>query len=217
MGRGSRAGMTKGVAGLRSAKTVGLSPTALQKLRESAEAEKKRLPFKEEYIEDVFQAIQGVKKFYHAAPSSERNRILSHGLHPAHPNLSGKWGEINNPANALANQPVGIYALTDFERSRDISKGLLDEDHCDIWEIRAEDIDDIVIDWEMCGKSFSGLNVSVAIKNSLDGKLVLPFEENKDHSEIDNLAPGRQEERMPLRTRREMLDQIEDYKTGRTI
>lgn len=71
---------------------------------------------------------EGDPYYYHMAPTSERARIQQHGLQPASPQWSPRWGEYydgedddmgvaDEPSEMLEDQPTGVYVTNEPNRS----------------------------------------------------------------------------------------------------
>lgn len=82
---------------------------------------------------------------YHLAPTSERARIMRHGLQPSRPAYNERWFSEDGD-NGLLDQPEGVYTLDSPERVLDVWSD--DEyDKWDIWRIPESQFDkDTLID-----------------------------------------------------------------------
>lgn len=130
------------------------------------------------YYKAMYTKVIEAKKFYHVAPTSERNRIKQHGLIPSRPNLSGNWGE---SGEGLNNQPEGVYLLADHQEAQGLASSELSMGKNDIWEISPHELNDLEIDWEY-PSAFSKAAPAVSVPHRLNPRLNTGYEMTIDVS-----------------------------------
>lgn len=101
---------------------------------------------------DPFAAPKVPDYYYHFAPTSERARILQHGLQPSRPGYSGHWNDVGKgiePEDWIAHQPEGVYVSDTPEPN--FSQASWPGGMVDQWRIPASQVQSIVPDPVMRG------------------------------------------------------------------
>lgn len=109
--------------------------------------ERDRVPFHPEWgigkPNQVWGKLGAEQYYYHAAPSSERERIMAHGLHPAKPSWENYTADrLDNPTQRMEEQPIGVYVM----RSPRGVQPYTEWGPHDVWRIPRSAVQEIVPD-----------------------------------------------------------------------
>jgi len=112
---------------------------------------------------------------YHLAPTSERARIMAHGIQPSKPFGSENWGD----AKGLLNQPMAVYAVK-AEDIEEIKKLYYWNNikELDLWEIDPESVGGAKRDKVLIGSQ------SYTIPHMVYATLVQPYEKSEEFDEV---------------------------------
>lgn len=95
-------------------------------------------------LDSLKNQMQGSPEYlYHYAPTSERERIRTHGLQPGQPGLSGHWNNVTEGEQPgwLKKQPSGIYVTKDPKRFGPHQWGMGHK--MDLWRIHPDHVKSI--------------------------------------------------------------------------
>lgn len=126
----------------------------------------------DETAEDASHLLTGAHDFYHYAPTSERDRIMQHGLQVSHPEHSEHWSP-----SEVGEQPQGVYVTTNPEETNLWDKPM------DLWRVPWDHIGELQED--------PLLSNAYVIPHDVHAELHTPHEESIDFK-------GRNQERHPV-------------------
>lgn len=128
--------------------------------------------------------------YYHAAPTTERERIRQHGLMPSHPAQSGRWDESFGDDDDWKDEwgrgiPTGVYVHRTPELAQEYAQALerswMDDRRAqyDIWHVPGNQVKDAVIDPDLVGM-FDKHDDPLAITHPVRPNLFRPYEHTVD-------------------------------------